>query len=281
MPHRRPTLPGRPEPRDIVELRRLRAAQPELAPAIDLETALLDLTRRVQSRVPLPTTLIERASAASAFAEGRAILRFRDLPIDWSDFRLMLREVGEVLRRAELLEPGAQAATLHLARDGHTLEPAVARYFDATVERRDLPSDVEPFAQVFALALKPFLARCAEALLPRIDLSGWHRGHCPLCAADPDFSVYTPESQRLLVCSRCAARWPHAEKCCPFCGNANEHHLTSFAGPDTRYRIDACEVCRRYLKAYDERASDRPALLPLDALATLPLDAAAMQRGYS
>jgi formate dehydrogenase maturation protein FdhE len=281
VPHRRPAAPGRAEPRDVVDLRRLKAAQPELAPAIDLELALLGLTRRVQARVPLPPTLTERASAASALAEGRAILRFGDLPIDWSDFRLMLREVCDLLRRADLIPADAATAAMRLAREGHTLEPVVAAYFEATVERRDPAPGVEPLAQVFALALRPFLARCAEALLPRMDLAVWQRGFCPLCAADPDFSVYTAASQRQLVCSRCQARWPYPEHRCPFCGNANEHHLTSFSGRDRCYRIDACESCRRYVKAYDERNADRPLLLAVDSVATLLLDAAASQRGYS
>ena len=281
MTHRRPAPSGRPEPRDVVELRRLRAAQPELAPAVDLEVALLDLTRRVKARVPLPPTLTERADAATALAEGRAILSFRDLPIDWSDFRLMLREVCDLLRRAGLVETETATATLHLSRDGHALEPAVERYFDATVERRDLSPDVEPFGEVFALALRPFLQRCADGLVPRLDLATWGRGHCPLCAADPDFSVYTSDARRQLVCSRCQARWPYREQQCPFCGNANEHRLTSFSGRDRRYRIDACEACRRYVKAYDERAADRPVLLAVDTVATLLLDAAASQRGYA
>ena len=46
------------------------------------------------------------------------------------------------------------------------------------------------------------------------------------------------------------------------------------------YRVYACDVCRRYLKAYDARNASRPVLVGVDTIATLPLDAAAMQRGY-
>jgi len=34
------------------------------------------------------------------------------------------------------------------------------------------------------------------------------------------------------------------------------------------------------LKAYDARNASRPVMVPVDSIATLPLDAAAMQRGY-
>ena len=55
---------------------------------------------------------------------------------------------------------------------------------------------------------------------------------------------------------------------------------SSFATRDGRYRVYACDVCRRYLKAYDGRNASRPVMVAVDSIATLPLDAAAMQRGY-
>jgi formate dehydrogenase maturation protein FdhE len=44
--------------------------------------------------------------------------------------------------------------------------------------------------------------------------------------------------------------------------------------------VYGCDVCRRYLKAYDARNATRPVMVSVDAIATLPLDAAAQQRGY-
>jgi formate dehydrogenase maturation protein FdhE len=44
--------------------------------------------------------------------------------------------------------------------------------------------------------------------------------------------------------------------------------------------VYACDVCRRYLKAYDARRATRPVMPIVDGVATLPLDAAAIQRGY-
>ena len=67
---------------------------------------------------------------------------------------------------------------------------------------------------------------------------------------------------------------------CPFCTNDDRALITSFATRDGRYRVYACDVCRRYLKAYDARHAARPVMVAVDTIATLPLDAAAMQRGY-
>ena len=41
-----------------------------------------------------------------------------------------------------------------------------------------------------------------------------------------------------------------------------------------------CNECRKYVKAYDARGTGRPVMPAVDTIATLPLDAAAIQRGY-
>ena len=77
------------------------------------------------------------------------------------------------------------------------------------------------------------------------------------------------------------AQWRFAALTCPFCLNDDRSLITSFATRDGRYRVSACDVCRRYLKAYDARRATRPLMVAVDTIATLPLDATAMQRGYS
>jgi FdhE protein len=92
--------------------------------------------------------------------------------------------------------------------------------------------------------------------------------------------VVTPTADRRLFCGRCVAQWSFPALTCPFCANDDRALITSFATRDGRYRVSACDVCRRYLKAYDARNAQRPVMVAVDTIATLPLDAAAMQRGY-
>ena len=75
-------------------------------------------------------------------------------------------------------------------------------------------------------------------------------------------------------------RWKFEPLTCPYCQNSDRSRITSFATPDGQYRVYACDVCRRYLKAYDARRASRPVMQVVDSIATLPLDAAAIQRGY-
>jgi FdhE protein len=285
--------PPRADPRDIAELKQLKAAQPELAPAVDMQLALIEMQRRVQGRVPLPWIQAEPDWVAAQQRAGRPLVRFRDIPLEWSDFRLTLRQTADILRRFEALEAADYEAIVAVGRDGNALEPLVARWYQTTsgVDDKDHPAHHRTPAdgpggspggldQVLVLALRPFLTRCAEALGQRLDLSSWKHGHCPFCGWEPDFAVITPSADRRLICGRCLGPWAFAPLTCPFCSNDDRALVTSFATRDGRYRVYACDVCRRYLKAYDSRAAARPVMLAVDSIATLPLDAAAMQRGY-
>jgi hypothetical protein len=284
----RPPRPPRAETREIVELKQLKIDQPELATAVDMQVALVDMQRRVQSRVPLPWIQVDENWLRAQQTAGRPMVRFSDIPLEWSDFRLTFRQTADILQRFDALERAEHQTIVAMSRDGNALEPLVKAWYDATSgvagadPRHRAPSDAPAsLDQVLVLALRPFLARSTEALVQKVDLSGWTHGHCPFCGWEPEFSVITPTADRRLVCGRCVAQWSFPPLTCPFCMNDDRALITSFATRDGRYRVSACDVCRRYLKAYDARRASRPLMVAVDAIATLPLDAAAMQRGYN
>lgn len=285
----RPPRPVRAEPREIAELKQLKATQPELASAVDMQIALVEMQRRVQSRVPLPWIQVDPEWPKKQLAAGRPLVRFRDIPIEWTDFRLTFRQTADILQRHEALERADYHTIVTIGRDERrALELVVATWYDATsgveperATAERLPAGAPPaLEQVLLLALRPFLVRAVEATTERADLSTWTNGQCPFCGWEPDFAVITPSAERRLICGRCAAQWAFAPIACPFCANDDRALITSFATRDGRYRVSACDVCRRYLKAYDARHAARPVMIAVDTIATLPLDAAAIQRGY-
>jgi ribosomal protein L40E len=278
----RPPRPARAETREVVELKQLKTTQPDLASAVDMQLALVEMQRRVQSRVPLPWISADDAWLAAQEKAGRALVRFGDIPLDWTDFRLTFRQTADILLRFDALERSDHQAIVALARDGNALEPMVAQWYVATSGTNEPRPSGAPASldHVLVLALRPFLARCVEVLRQRVTLSSTH-SLCPFCGWEPDFACITPSAERVLVCGRCSAQWPFAALTCPFCRNDDRARITSFATRDGRYRVYGCDVCHRYLKAYDGRSASRPVLVVVDTIATLPLDAAAMQRGYS
>lgn len=241
---------------------------------------LLQLQRRVQSRVSLPAIRLDKDYLNGLLARG-TVLQFEHLPIEWGDLRFLLRATASAMRSHEALDDRDFRRVEALSRETERL-PAVLRSWYESPRPGAAPmlpeaAGLEP---VILQAMRPFLTRSADAIMAMTDLIGWIGGTCPLCAGEPDFAVITPAADRILICGRCSARWHFHQITCPFCANADKSRMTSFASRDGQYRLYACDVCERYLKAFDARRAARPVMPAVDGVATLPLDAAAMQKGY-
>ncbi len=261
-------------------LRELKETQPDLAPAADLQIELAQIMRRVAARAPLPALAATEARQAR-LAEGARILSFADFRFDWSDVRLALREVARALDLVGALPAEDSATVLSLVR-GETpaLERCLIRWFDASADPGTEPIS-EGLQEVFDTAMRPFMARAASAALTGLDLSAWHASSCPACGADADFAVIAKDGRRHLSCHRCRTQWPWHAWACARCGNDDQQAISSFASRDGFYRIYACGKCGRYLKAFDGRTATRPFLAEVDLIATLPLDAAAIAKGFN
>ncbi|HET7221108.1 MAG TPA: formate dehydrogenase accessory protein FdhE [Vicinamibacterales bacterium] len=271
---------ARSEPREIAELRRLKDDNPDLASAADLQIELLQLQRRIQARVPLPSIKLEPEYLNKLLADG-PILQFEHLPIDWSDFRVLVRGVATAMRRHDALDETDYPRAEALSRDTERLPAIVRSWYEAVrAGAAAISPEAAGLEPVLQQAMRPFLTRAADAVMARSDLAAWNRGSCPLCGGEPDLAVITAAADRLLICGRCAARWRFDQLTCPFCLNADRARITSFASRDGQYRLYACGVCERYLKAYDARNASRPVMPVVDSVATLPLDAAAIQKGF-
>ena len=259
---------------------------------MDLHVELLELQRRIQGRVPLPSLELTAGLVQRHNAAATPLLRFEIVPLELTDLRLMVRQTADVLRRHGTLEDADYQIVQTLGR-GATLLAEAERWFRSTGDRPVTNGGAATAAnlaatggsgvlgEVLTLAMRPFLLRCAEVVQQRPELSIWTHAHCALCGGEPDLSVITSSAERHLICGRCGLRWKWEPLDCPFCLNRDRTRITSFATPDGQYRVYACDVCHRYLKAYDGRRSRRPVMPVVDGVATLPLDAAAIQRGYS
>lgn len=112
--------------------------------------------------------------------------------------------------------------------------------------------------------------------------------HCPRCGGLPQIAVFADSgealvtSQRKVVCARCANEWVMSRMTCAACGETAGGKMPILSDVDQfpHLRIDACEMCRRYLITVDLRKEPRAVPL-VDELAALPLDLAAAELGYS
>jgi hypothetical protein len=255
-----------------------------------MHVELLELQRRVQGRVPLPSMDLSPAVISAHQQDARPLLRFEDIALEGTDLRLLVRQTADILRRFGALDDADYEQAVAAGRDERLVEMVAAWYRRGAGHHAvaafgagavPLPDPSANLDQVLGLAMRPFLARAAEVVQQREDLAAWDHPHCPLCGGEPDFAVITPAAERHLLCGRCGLKWKFEPLTCPYCRNSDRTRITSFATPDGQYRVYACDVCLRYLKAYDGRRAARPVMQVVDGVATLPLDAAAIQRGYS
>jgi FdhE protein len=111
---------------------------------------------------------------------------------------------------------------------------------------------------------------------------------CPRCGGLPQLAVFADTGEalltapRTLVCSRCANEWVTSRMTCVSCGETSGAKMPILSDVDLfpQLRIDACEICRRYLITVDQRKDPR-AVPVVDELAALPLDLVAAERGYT
>src|SRR5687767_10203140 len=182
----------------MAELRRLKEQHPDLGSAVDLQIELLQLHRRVQPRVPLPSIRLEAEHLNRLLASGQPILQFEQIPVDWGDMRFLVRATAAAMRTHDALEDADGRRAEMLSRDSAALSAAARIWYESVRPgARALEADagLEP---IFQQAMRPFLTRAAEAIMARSDFADWRRGGCPLCGGEPDLAVITPAADRVL-----------------------------------------------------------------------------------
>ncbi len=162
---------------------------------------------------------------------------------------------------------GASSRSWRSARDGDALQPLVSAVVRRDLRRRRRRPDAAPtrralrpnLDQVLALAIRPFLARSAEALMQRADFSGWQHRPLPVLRLG---ARLRGRSRRAAIGGSFAAAAPRSGRSAPTPARSarttTASQITSFATRDGRYRVYACDMCRRYLKAYDGRNAYTP-----------------------
>ncbi len=131
-------------------------------------------------------------------------------------------------------------------------------------------------------SLRPALENFAEKYRGMIETLGWSEGYCPICGKEPKIGqIKGDEENRFLFCNQCGFEWNYSRIKCPFCGNEEQHSLAYFTVEgEERYRVDVCNVCKRYVKIVDFRGSEAKANLDVEDIATLHLDMLASEEGY-
>ena len=193
---------------------------------------------------------IIQALAGIGEEEQEAMRRFAEA---WDDGRLSL----------SMLLPGIQ-------KDGGASAPGA------------LGISVDLCGFVAYLGLRPPLERYLSEVRAHFSADLWDAGHCPFCAAPPAFGDIGDDGKRWLSCALCDGRWTIGRLRCPFCDNRDARTLTRLAaeGHEEGYLIEACDLCRGYLKGVDRRLRWNAASPLIEDWGTPHLDLIARRHGY-
>ncbi len=107
----------------------------------------------------------------------------------------------------------------------------------------------------------------------------WKEGKCPVCNAVPSLSVIEEDAPRKCFCSYCGSTGNYKRIGCPFCKNENSEKINIMYFKDTDdIRIDACNVCKSYVKTFLGMPSDRT-IEEMDIM-SLAFDIVAQNKGF-
>ena len=112
------------------------------------------------------------------------------------------------------------------------------------------------------------------------------KGHCPFCGGAAWISTRKsmPDAGsgfRFLHCSLCGLEWSFNRGTCPSCFEQEPHNVPVFQSDAyANVRIEACEICHRYLKSIDLTKDARP-IAPIDDLLSISMDLWAADEGYT
>jgi FdhE protein len=139
-------------------------------------------------------------------------------------------------------------------------------------------------------ALDAFFARVclqpvAEELQLQLSVEGnYSKNVCPACGGSPQLAILQPEGEgasRWLLCSFCLHEWLFRRIVCPWCGEEDKEKLPRYSAEQcANVLVEACDTCRRYLKAVDMTIDGHAEPL-VDEAAVAAFDVWASDRGYS
>ena len=250
----------------------------ELAGLLDFYHDLYRVQFEAKASLPEPR-LHDAPATRRRLVDGVPQLTFDQLGIEPEPFARLVNQIAAVLLRHN---PAWEAD-----RYGQSAEELVAlarQVFETwdTLTSPTLEAERQPGAQAepgrlpmlaVGLALAPYLQRAAGVILPRLDLSLWTKGFCPICGGQPNLALLEQSrGARQLICSRCDGSWDYQRVGCPFCGS--EKKQTYYLSQDGAHRLYVCPDCRHYLKTADLREIHRPVYPLVERLILVGMDLA-------
>ncbi|HET6488830.1 MAG TPA: formate dehydrogenase accessory protein FdhE [Syntrophales bacterium] len=269
-------------------IERHKNVNPQFSELLDILGEILILREEHRKKITKSIFPIDEAHLEAKLQGGLPLVDFSSEKLDLDEpkkFFIALLEIGQKRNPVETEQ------ILKDIEDGKlNYEAMVYDSFALTEESEESDSTQEADDDTIDLlkffveeSLRPSLEFVTGLYGERITKMGWNDGYCPVCGRMPKIGrLVDAEGKRHLFCSQCGFEWRFRRVKCPFCGNEEQQSLSYFTVEgDERYRVDVCDVCKRYIKTVDFRSAGEEAILDVEDVATLHLDMLAHEEGYN
>ncbi len=269
-------------------IERHKNVNPQFSELLDILGEILILREEHRKKITKSIFPIDEAHLEAKLQGGLPLVDFSSMKLDLEEpkkFFIALLEIGQKRNPVETEQ------ILKDIDDGKlNYEEMVYDSFALSEEsEEDKPTEEADDDTIDLLkffveeSLRPSLEFVTGLYGERITKMGWNDGYCPVCGRMPKIGrLVDAEGKRHLFCSQCGFEWRFRRVKCPFCGNEEQQSLSYFTVEgDERYRVDVCDVCKRYIKTVDFRSAGEEAILDVEDVATLHLDMLAHEEGYN
>ena len=265
-------------------IEKYRVTNPHYTELFDILSEILVLREEYRQKTGQIIFPIEERMITAKLAGGLPLLDFATINFDFQparDYFLRLLEI------AEKHMPGDTKEFIRQLEEGELDFAEVIRHSFEPMSEEEFAGDdddgsfdlIELFVEE---SLRPALENFAGQYSDVIKRLGWSEGYCPICGKEPKIGeLKGAEERRFLFCNQCGIEWDYSRVKCPFCGNEEQQTMAYFTVEgEERYRVDVCNVCKRYVKMVDSTASTEVVNLDVEDIATLHLDMLAADEGY-
>ena len=272
----------------------IRAARPDLEPALALQRRLLALVVELDATLAggkLPRLSLPPKYLAVKLGRGVPAFTGEPIPLPVPAMTPILLKLCNALAGGGA---GDAAAHIHDSLASGQMDPAsllaasLARNQAAIrsgATHRGLAPDLVWL--VGELAVGPFVYRLQQTLLSessdeslRAALSAWDRGYCAACGSWPALAEVVG-GHRTLRCSFCSSAWELPQYACIYCRETGATFVTAAPSDERKdRRVEVCSNCGGYLKTTDLPELSPFPLLSISDIETTDLDIAAMEHGY-
>jgi FdhE protein len=273
----------------------IRAARPDLEPALALQRSLLALVADLSATLEggrLPRLSLPPKYLAAKLARGVPVLAGEPIPLPVPVLTATLLQLCDALANG-----GAGEAATHIRdavasgniESGSLLAASLNRdqaALRAGATHRGLAPDLVWL--VAELAVGPFVHALQRTLFSRATspeqtraLDAWNKGYCPACGSWPALAEVVG-GHRALRCSFCSSAWELTTYACIYCEEGGEPFVTTAPNEERKdRRLEVCSTCGGYLKTVDVPELSPFPLLSISDIESTDLDVAAMEHGYA